>query len=68
MTEVNQHPEQHARDRIDRLLTGAGWQIQSKDAMNVFAALGVAVRELQTTEPVLFTHVPARAERGCGAG
>ncbi|MEX2673424.1 MAG: type I restriction-modification enzyme R subunit C-terminal domain-containing protein [Phycisphaeraceae bacterium] len=50
MPETNQHPEQQARDAIDRLLADAGWQIQSKDAMNVFASPGVAVRELQTTE------------------
>ena len=50
MTTPNQNPEQLARDRIDRRLRDAGWQIQPKDGMNVFASLGVAVRELQTTE------------------
>jgi type I restriction enzyme R subunit len=50
LTDSNKHPEQLARDRIDSLLAGASWQLQSKDAMNVFAAPGVAVRELQTTE------------------
>jgi type I restriction enzyme R subunit len=50
VTTPNQHPEQMARDRIDRALSDAGWQLQSKDEMNVFAAAGVAVRELQTTE------------------
>lgn len=50
MYEQNQHPEQKARDRIDGLLREAGWDIQSKDQMNVFASLGVAVRELQTAE------------------
>jgi type I restriction enzyme, R subunit len=48
MPEQNQHPEQKARDIIDGLLEDAGWIIQSKDGMNVFASLGVAVRELQT--------------------
>ncbi|OUN01596.1 MAG: restriction endonuclease subunit R [Firmicutes bacterium ZCTH02-B6] len=46
----NQHPEQRARDQIDNLLVAAGWQLQTKDTMNVFASTGVAVRELQTTE------------------
>lgn len=46
----NQHPEQRARDRIDRLLIEAGWQIQSRHSMNVYASSGVAVRELQTNE------------------
>lgn len=50
MSERNQNPEQLARDRIDRRLRDAGWEIQSRDAMNVFASLGVAVTELQTTE------------------
>jgi hypothetical protein len=48
--ERNQHPEQKARDRIDKLLTEAGWQLQSKDSVNVYSALGVAVRELHTAE------------------
>lgn len=50
MIDLNQHPEQRARDRIDYLLTAAGWQVQARETMNVFAALGVAVREVQTTE------------------
>lgn len=47
---VNQNPEQHARDRIDRLLIDAGWLVQSKRDISVVASLGVVVRELQTTE------------------
>jgi len=50
MTTPNQNPEQVARDRIDRRLRDAGWQVQSKDAMNVFSSLGVAVTELRTNE------------------
>ena len=50
MMNPNQNPEQRARDRIDHLLNQAGWQLQSKDSLNVFASLGVAVRELQTAE------------------
>lgn len=46
----NQHPEQAARDRIDALLISAGWTIQSKGEMNVFASIGVAVRELLTAD------------------
>lgn len=38
-------PEQTARLTIDALLTAAGWIIQDRDAMNLFAGPGVAVRE-----------------------
>ncbi len=48
MASVNQNPEQKARDRIDTLLTQAGWQIQPKNQINLNAGLGVAVREYQT--------------------
>ncbi len=40
-----QLPEEQARDRIDELLTQAGWVIQDRDAFDRNAALGVAVRE-----------------------
>jgi len=50
MNGPNQNPEQLARDRIDGRLRDAGWQIQPRNGMNVFASLGVAVTELQTTE------------------
>ena len=45
---INQNPEQIARDKIDAMLTQAGWQVQSKNKVNLSAALGVAVREYQT--------------------
>lgn len=35
-------------DRIDSLLTQAGWIIQPKNKINLDAGLGVAVREYQT--------------------
>ncbi|MCB0253492.1 MAG: DEAD/DEAH box helicase family protein, partial [Anaerolineae bacterium] len=38
-------PEQRARQTIDRSLTDAGWTVQSRDALNLGAAAGVAVRE-----------------------
>jgi type I restriction enzyme R subunit len=43
-------PEQQARQRIDELLCAAGWMVQSRDAINLGASRGVAVREypLQT--------------------
>ncbi|MFZ5629758.1 MAG: DEAD/DEAH box helicase family protein [Spirochaetota bacterium] len=44
----NQNPEQIARDTIDAQLAQAGWIVQSKDAMNLAAGPGVAVREYQT--------------------
>lgn len=48
MASANQTPEQKARDRIDSLLTQAGWIIQPKNKINLNAGLGVAVREYQT--------------------
>lgn len=48
MTSRNQGPEQKARDRIDHLLTDAGWIVQPKTSINLGAGLGVAIREYQT--------------------
>lgn len=45
---VNQTPEQLARDRIDERLRASGWHVQDKDALDFSAGLGVAVREYQT--------------------
>ena len=45
---MNQNPEQIARDKIDQLLSLAGWQVQSKKKVNLSASLGVAVREVNT--------------------
>ncbi|MGB5966954.1 MAG: DEAD/DEAH box helicase family protein, partial [Spirulinaceae cyanobacterium] len=38
-------PEQKARDKIDQLLTAAGWLVQDYENLNLGAALGIAVRE-----------------------
>ena len=38
-------PEQVAREKIDSLLTAAGWIVQDMGEFNRHAALGVAVRE-----------------------
>ena len=46
--EVNQSPEQIARDRIDARLRAAGWLVQDKDALDFNAGLGIAVREYLT--------------------
>ena len=46
--DVNQTPEEVARDRIDGRLRLAGWQVQDKDALDFNAGLGIAVREYQT--------------------
>ena len=46
--EINQNPEQIARDRIDELLRVSGWIVQDKKTLNLIAGLGVAVREYQT--------------------
>jgi len=42
---VADKPEQRARAEIDRLLTAAGWSVQSMDEANIHAARGVAIRE-----------------------
>lgn len=40
-------PEEKARQRIDELLSAAGWQVQDYKQMNLGAARGVALREFQ---------------------
>lgn len=45
---VNQNPEQIARDKIDSMLIASGWDVQSKNKVNLSAKRGVAVREYQT--------------------
>ena len=47
-SEVNQTPEQVARDRIDARLRASGWHVHDKDALDFNAGLGIAVREYQT--------------------
>ncbi len=39
-------PEERARQTIDRSLADAGWTVQSRDALNLGAAPGIAVREV----------------------
>ena len=46
--DVNQNPEQIARDRIDGRLREAGWHVQDGNAIDFNAGLGIAVREYQT--------------------
>ena len=48
MADPNQNPEQQARDEIDTRLRQAGWDVQSKNKINLNAALGVAIREYPT--------------------
>lgn len=48
MNDVNQTPEQKARDRIDQMLRESGWAVQNKGKINFSESLGVAVREYQT--------------------
>ena len=48
MPSPNQHPEQIARDAIDAQLRQAGWAVQEKGELDLFAADGVAVKEYQT--------------------
>ena len=37
--------EIHAREKIDQLLTQAGWLVQDVKDTNIFAGKGVAIRE-----------------------
>ena len=46
--DVNQNPEDVARDRIDERLRMAGWDVQKKDKLDFDAAPGIAVREYPT--------------------
>lgn len=48
MTELNQTPEQIARDKIDAMLREAGWVVQPAKKIDFSAGSGVAVREYQT--------------------
>lgn len=48
MTDINQNPEQIARDKIDQMLIDAAWIVQSKNEVDLSANKGVAVREYQT--------------------
>nr|WP_321483126.1 DEAD/DEAH box helicase family protein [uncultured Cohaesibacter sp.] len=45
---LNQTPEQIARDEIDKRLAAAGWSVQDNKAIDFNAGLGLAVREYQT--------------------
>lgn len=46
--DINQNPEQIARDKIDAQLRSAGWAVQDKRKINLHEKLGVAIREYQT--------------------
>ena len=48
MPKANQTPEQAARERIDRMLSEAGWRVQHKDNIDFSSSAGIAVREYQT--------------------
>jgi type I restriction enzyme R subunit len=56
-------PEELARINIDRQLTSAGWVIQDRAQMNLYAGRGVAVREfpLQTGEADYLLFVDRKA-------
>ena len=46
--DINQNPEQIARDRIDERLRTAGWDVQDRNAIDFNTGLGIAVREYRT--------------------
>ena len=58
-------PEEQARAEIDRLLTAAGWAVQSVKDTNLHAARGVAIREFPLKDGFGFAdyrlYVDARA-------
>jgi hypothetical protein len=69
------NPEEKARQQIDAMLTASGWEVQSKDAVNLSAGRGVAVCELPfaTGEPgdfvcAPFPVAPKRGEGGSQRG
>lgn len=45
---INQNPEQVARDLIDKMLTDAEWTVQLKNKVDLSASQGIAVREYLT--------------------
>ena len=47
---LNKTPEQIARDKIDKQLQNAGWDIQDKDSINWNKSKGVAVRHYYTQD------------------
>src|SRR5512138_2303632 len=56
-------PEELARINIDRQLEACSWTVQSRNEMNLYAGLGVAVREfpLQTGEADYLLFVDRKA-------
>ncbi|EAQ48427.1 type I restriction endonuclease subunit R [Leeuwenhoekiella blandensis] len=46
--DLNQNPEQIARDKIDEMLRQADWIVQSKSTIDLSAGKGVALRETNT--------------------
>ena len=56
-------PEEKARQQIDRMLDAAGWKVQDRNAFNLGAALGVAIREfpLQSGEADYLLFVDRKA-------
>ena len=47
ITDKNKHPEQIARDKIDKMLVEAGWIVQSKNELDLGVGKGIALREYQ---------------------
>jgi type I restriction enzyme, R subunit len=45
MTPVADTPEARAREKIDKLLTSAGWIVQARNETNVSAGRGVTICE-----------------------
>lgn len=43
-------PEEQAREEIDRQLVSAGWVVQDRDAINLSAGRGIAIREFKLAD------------------
>ena len=59
-------PEVRARQEIDRQLQAAGWIVQDREHLNLYAGPGVAVREFPveggTADYVLFVQIGGQAQ------
>ena len=45
-------PEDRAREEIDRLLMGAGWEVRDYSALDLTAGPGIAVREFPLKQAI----------------
>jgi len=63
MSEANKTPEQIARDRIDRMLTQAGWSVQDKNQIDFGRARGLPGRQAGEPASILLKRIRAEREK-----